>query len=203
MAIASAAARSPPASPHAIDAMDIGVRYSLRFTKKTTLRKSLGQMLSRDSAEPFWALRNVSFGLVRGESLAVIGPNGAGKSTLLQVLAGIILPSEGTRRGQRPRLEPADPRRGVRPGPQRARQHPAGRRVHGPRRPARPRAPAVDRRLRGPRPVHRYADQDLLVGHARAPRVRHRDVGRSGHPPARRGPRDRRRRVPREVEGRA
>ena len=36
--------------------------------------KSLGQMLSRDSAEPFWALRNVSFGLVRGESLAVIGP---------------------------------------------------------------------------------------------------------------------------------
>jgi ABC-type polysaccharide/polyol phosphate transport system ATPase subunit len=33
---------------------------------------------------------------VRGESLAVIGPNGAGKSTLLQVLAGIILPSEGS-----------------------------------------------------------------------------------------------------------
>ena len=56
-------------SPHAIDAMDIGVRYSLRFTKKTTLRQSLGQMLSRDTAEPFWALRNVSFSLVRGESL--------------------------------------------------------------------------------------------------------------------------------------
>ena len=83
-------------SPHAIDAMDLGVRYSLRFTKKTTLRQSLGQMLSRESAEPFWALRDVSFGLVRGESLAVIGPNGAGKSTLLQVLAGIILPSEGS-----------------------------------------------------------------------------------------------------------
>ena len=33
--------------------------------------------------------------VIRGESLAVIGPNGAGKSTLLQVLAGIILPSEG------------------------------------------------------------------------------------------------------------
>src|SRR5688572_23936500 len=95
MAIAS----PPPisaSSPHAIDAMDIGVRYSLRFTKKTTFRSSLGQMLSRDTDEPFWALRNVSFGLVHGESLAVIGPNGAGKSTLLQVLAGIILPSEGT-----------------------------------------------------------------------------------------------------------
>jgi ABC-type polysaccharide/polyol phosphate transport system ATPase subunit len=95
MAIAS----PPPlsaSSPHAIDAHDLGVRYSLRFTKKTTLRQSLGQMFSRDTSEPFWALRNVTFELVRGESLAVIGPNGAGKSTLLQVLAGIILPSEGS-----------------------------------------------------------------------------------------------------------
>jgi ABC-type polysaccharide/polyol phosphate transport system ATPase subunit len=94
------AVSSPPpvsiASPHAIDAIDLGVRYSLRFTKKTTIRQSLGQMFAREAAEPFWALRNVSFRLVRGESLAVIGPNGAGKSTLLQVLAGIILPSEGT-----------------------------------------------------------------------------------------------------------
>jgi ABC-type polysaccharide/polyol phosphate transport system ATPase subunit len=92
-------AAPPPvrvASPNAIDAHDLGVRYSLRFTKKTTIRQSLGQMFARESAEPFWALRNVSFRLVRGESLAVIGPNGAGKSTLLQVLAGIILPSEGT-----------------------------------------------------------------------------------------------------------
>jgi ABC-type polysaccharide/polyol phosphate transport system ATPase subunit len=94
------AVASPPplraTSAHAIDATNLGVRYSLRFTRKTTIRQSLGQMFARESAEPFWALRNVSFRLVKGESLAVIGPNGAGKSTLLQVLAGIILPSEGT-----------------------------------------------------------------------------------------------------------
>ena len=94
------AVASPPpmriASPLAIDAVDLGVRYSLRFTKKTTLRQSLGQMFSREAAEPFWALRDVSFRLVRGESLAVIGPNGAGKSTLLQTLAGIIVPSAGS-----------------------------------------------------------------------------------------------------------
>lgn len=96
---ATATASPPPvqaASPLAIDALDLGVRYSLRFTKKTTLRQSLGQIFTREETEPFWALRNVSFQLVRGESLAVIGPNGAGKSTLLQVLAGIILPSEGS-----------------------------------------------------------------------------------------------------------
>jgi ABC-type polysaccharide/polyol phosphate transport system ATPase subunit len=84
-----------PAGPHAIEATDLGVRYDLRFTRKTTLRRSLGQMLGRGSREQFWALRHVSLRLVQGESLAVIGPNGAGKSTLLQVLAGIIRPSEG------------------------------------------------------------------------------------------------------------
>jgi homopolymeric O-antigen transport system ATP-binding protein len=81
---------------HAIEAQNLGVQYSLRFTKKTTLRQSFMQMFSREPLEPFWALRNVSFSLLRGESLGVIGPNGAGKSTLLQVLAGIIQPSEGS-----------------------------------------------------------------------------------------------------------
>jgi ABC-type polysaccharide/polyol phosphate transport system ATPase subunit len=81
---------------YAIQAEDLGVRYDLRFTRKTKLSRSVGQMLGRDSREQFWALRNVSVRLLHGESLAVIGPNGAGKSTLLQVLAGIIRPSEGS-----------------------------------------------------------------------------------------------------------
>ena len=80
---------------HAIDVADLGVRYSLRFSRKTTLRQSIAQVVSRQQVEAFWALRHVSFNLLRGESLGVIGPNGAGKSTLLQVLAGIITPSEG------------------------------------------------------------------------------------------------------------
>jgi ABC-type polysaccharide/polyol phosphate transport system ATPase subunit len=80
----------------AIRADDLGVRYDLRFTKKTTIRRSIGQMLGRGASQQFWALRHVSLRVVRGESLAVIGPNGAGKSTLLQVLAGIIRPSEGS-----------------------------------------------------------------------------------------------------------
>ena len=75
----------------------MGVKYNLRLTRRNTLRQSFRSLLTRKSGEhDFWALKDVSFKLVHGESLAVIGPNGAGKSTLLQLLAGIITPSAGS-----------------------------------------------------------------------------------------------------------
>jgi len=92
---------TPPAAnlaaPFAIDVRNLGVRYNLRFTRQTTLRHTFSRLLDPEatSIRHFWALREVTFQLVHGESLAVIGPNGAGKSTLLQALAGIVTPSEG------------------------------------------------------------------------------------------------------------
>lgn len=64
-------------------------------TSRELLRTHIARWLGSSHHETFVALKNISFRLERGESIAVVGSNGAGKSTLLSLAAGLSTPNQG------------------------------------------------------------------------------------------------------------
>jgi len=59
------------------------------------LKSKAKQIAGMEVKEDFWALKNVSATIQKGEVIGIIGPNGSGKSTLLKILTGITPPTEG------------------------------------------------------------------------------------------------------------
>ena len=73
---------------------DLGKLYPIYRTPRDRLKQALFRGRRRFHT-PFWALRNVSFEVGRGESVGIVGRNGSGKTTLLQIIAGTLAPTEG------------------------------------------------------------------------------------------------------------
>ena len=73
------------------------MRFNLAEEKTDTIKEYLVKLVTgKLHFNEFYALKNVSFEVKRGEAVALIGKNGSGKSTMLKILAGVLYPTEGT-----------------------------------------------------------------------------------------------------------
>lgn len=79
-----------------ISVQNISKRYEIYSNPRHRLQQMLFGRFGRQYFHEFWALRDVSFEVHKGECIGVIGKNGAGKSTLLQILVGTLQSTTGS-----------------------------------------------------------------------------------------------------------
>jgi len=77
-----------------ISVENLGKSYRIYNHPKDRLKQAFWRS-RRQYYREFWALRNISFQVHRGETLGILGRNGSGKSTLLQLICGTLTPTEG------------------------------------------------------------------------------------------------------------
>lgn len=81
----------------AIRVENVGMAFNLSQEKVDNLKEYVIKLIKRELFfQEFWALKDISFYVKKGEKLGIIGLNGAGKSTLLKLVSGVMKPTEGT-----------------------------------------------------------------------------------------------------------
>ena len=79
-----------------LEVNNVSIRYMTGDFKDIGLKEFVMKKLKGDyQVKEFWADKNITFSIEKGDMLGIIGTNGAGKSTLLKAISGIMEPTEG------------------------------------------------------------------------------------------------------------
>ncbi|MEE0699663.1 MAG: ABC transporter ATP-binding protein [Bacilli bacterium] len=80
---------------------NVSMKFNLGIEKEFSIKQAFVNLFSAKSRqmmkkkEEFWALKNISFDVKKGEVIGLIGSNGAGKSTMLKIVSGVMKPTSG------------------------------------------------------------------------------------------------------------
>ena len=76
---------------------NVGMRFNLSKEKVDSVKEYFIKFVKRELVfNEFWALKDISFTVEKGDRVGILGLNGAGKSTLMKVIAGVFRPTKGT-----------------------------------------------------------------------------------------------------------
>jgi len=79
----------------AIQLNDVWKRYYIEYNRRILLREAFFNFLKGNPKSEFWALKNISLEVKKGETLGIIGRNGSGKTTLLKLICGVTKATKG------------------------------------------------------------------------------------------------------------
>ena len=82
---------------YAIEVKNVSLEFCIYSVNVSSIKEYFIKKVKREiSKDSFWALKDISFNVKKGEAVGLVGKNGCGKSTMLKTIAGVLTPTMGT-----------------------------------------------------------------------------------------------------------